>query len=98
MQIINAYLDIERLRLGPRLETQIDVDEAAMPVLIPVLSIQPLVENAIKHGVAAKAGGGRLSLRAKVIGDQVRITVEDTGPGMKNLGSCKRAPGWVSAM
>jgi two-component system, LytTR family, sensor kinase len=84
LQIINAYLDIERLRLGPRLETHIDVDEAAMPVLIPVLSIQPLVENAIKHGVSAKAGGGRLSLIAKVIGGEVRITVEDTGPGMRN--------------
>jgi two-component system LytT family sensor kinase len=84
LQIINAYLDIERLRLGPRLETHIHVDEAAMPVLIPVLSIQPLVENAIKHGVSAKAGGGRLTLTAKVIAGEVRIAVEDTGPGMQN--------------
>ncbi len=83
LQIINAYLDIERLRLGPRLETQIDVDEAALAVLIPVLSIQPLVENAIKHGVSAKAGGGRLTLMAKVFEDEVRITVADTGPGMR---------------
>jgi LytS/YehU family sensor histidine kinase len=87
LQIINAYLDIERLRLGPRLETHIDVDEAAMPVLIPILSIQPLVENAIKHGVSAKAGGGSLTLTAKVIGGEVRITVEDTGPGMQNESS-----------
>jgi two-component system LytT family sensor kinase len=95
LQIINAYLDIERLRLGPRLDTQIDVDEAAMAVMIPVLSIQPLVENAIKHGVAAQAGGGRLSLRAKVIGDQVRITVADTGPGMRAqpLGPANRGAG-----
>lgn len=83
LQIINAYLDIERLRLGPRLDTHIDVDEAAMPVMIPVLSIQPLVENAIKHGVSAKAGGGRLTLMAKVVESEVRITVEDTGPGMR---------------
>lgn len=82
LQIINAYLDIERLRLGPRLDTEIDVDEAALPVMIPVLSIQPLVENAIKHGVSAKAGGGRLSLIAKVVGGEVQITVADTGPGM----------------
>jgi sensor histidine kinase YesM len=63
--------------------------------MIPVLSIQPLVENAIKHGVAAQAGGGRLSLRAKVIGDQVRITVADTGPGMKAqpLGPANRGAG-----
>jgi two-component system, LytTR family, sensor kinase len=87
MQIINAYLDIERLRLGSRLETQIDVDEAAMPVLIPILSIQPLVENAIKHGVSAMAGGGRLTLIAKVTAGEVQITVEDTGPGMQNESS-----------
>jgi two-component system LytT family sensor kinase len=87
LQIINAYLDIERLRLGPRLETRLDVDEAALPVLIPVLSIQPLVENAIKHGVSAKAGGGMLTLTAKVIAGEVRIVVEDTGPGMQNESS-----------
>jgi signal transduction histidine kinase len=83
LQIINAYLDIERLRLGTRLETHIDVDEAALPVLIPSLSIQPLVENAIKHGVSALAAGGRLTLTAKAIAGHVRITVEDTGPGMR---------------
>jgi len=83
LQIINAYLDIERLRLGPRLETHIEVDEAARAVMIPVLSIQPLVENAIKHGVAANAGGGMLTLTAKVVEGEVRITVADTGPGMK---------------
>jgi signal transduction histidine kinase len=87
LQIVKAYLDIERLRLGPRLDTHIDVDEAAMAVLIPVLSIQPLVENAVKHGVSEKAGGGSLSLTAKVLEGEVRITVEDTGPGMRPSGS-----------
>jgi two-component system, LytTR family, sensor kinase len=83
MKIINAYLDIERLRLGPRLETSIEVDEAALPVLIPILSVQPLVENAIKHGVSAKAGAGRLRLVVQRNQDFVTISVEDTGPGMQ---------------
>src|SRR6202035_1152906 len=48
LKMVKAYLAIERLRLGPRLEIEIDVDEAALTVLIPILSIQPLVENAIK--------------------------------------------------
>jgi LytS/YehU family sensor histidine kinase len=87
LEIVKAYLDIERLRLGPRLEVEIEVDEAALPVMIPILSIQPLVENAIKHGISAKPGSGLLCLRASMLDDELRITVEDTGAGMSNGGS-----------
>jgi two-component system, LytTR family, sensor kinase len=83
LEIVKAYLEIERLRLGPRLEVQIDVDAAALPVLIPILSIQPLVENAIKHGLAAKPGPGLLILRATVSNDELSITVEDDGLGLQ---------------
>lgn len=82
LEIVKAYLDIERLRLGPRLETRIEIDEAALSVLIPILSIQPLVENAIKHGLSAKAGPGVLHLTAVAAHQQVVITVRDTGLGM----------------
>jgi two-component system sensor histidine kinase LytS len=82
LKIVKAYLDIERLRLGPRLEIEIDVDEAALPVLIPILSIQPLVENAIKHGLSAITRPGLLRLKAKMMNDEVLITVEDTGRGI----------------
>jgi two-component system LytT family sensor kinase len=82
LEIVKAYLEIERLRLGPRLAVEIDVDEAALPVMIPVLSIQPLVENAIKHGLSAKPGPGLLVLRATIVGEELRITVEDNGPGV----------------
>jgi signal transduction histidine kinase len=82
LQIVNAYLDIERLRLGPRLETEIEIDENALPVLIPILSIQPLVENAIKHGLSTKSEPGLLRLQAKMRDNEVVITVQDTGPGM----------------
>jgi LytS/YehU family sensor histidine kinase len=58
LKIVKAYLDIERLRLGPRLETIIQVDKEAEQALIPVLSIQPLVENAIKHGLSTRLDGG----------------------------------------
>jgi two-component system, LytTR family, sensor kinase len=87
LKIIHAYLDIERLRLGPRLETRIDVDEAALPVLIPILSIQPLVENAIKHGVSAQAEPGTLSLQVRRSSDHITVSVEDTGPGMREPSS-----------
>ena len=59
-----------------------ELDENALPVLIPILSIQPLVENAIKHGLSTKSEPGLLRLKAKMINDEVLITVQDTGPGM----------------
>jgi len=82
LEIVKAYLEIERLRLGPRLEVQIDVDAAALSVLIPILAIQPLVENAIKHGLAAKPGPGLLVLRATISNDELWIAVEDDGLGV----------------
>lgn len=83
LEIVTAYLDIERLRLGPRLNIEIDVDEAALPVLIPILSIQPLVENAVKHGISGKPGPGLLRLQAKLLEAELLIRVEDDGQGME---------------
>jgi len=57
LKIVKAYLDIERLRLGPRLQTIIQVDKEPEQPLIPVLSIQPLVENAIKHSLSTRLNG-----------------------------------------
>jgi LytS/YehU family sensor histidine kinase len=81
LQIVTAYLEIEAARLGNRLDTELDVCESVRSTLIPVLSIQPLVENAVKHGVAAKPGRGRVLVKAKETAEGLRITVEDTGLG-----------------
>ncbi|HEX4810237.1 MAG TPA: histidine kinase [Bryobacteraceae bacterium] len=83
LRIVEAYLEIEALRLGDRLETELVVTESAKSTMIPILSIQPLVENAVKHGIAAKAGGGRVSVRADKDTVGLRITVEDTGIGFE---------------
>jgi hypothetical protein len=68
LTIVRAYLEIEQLRLGSKLVTEIDVDESVLRDEVPVLSIQPLVENAVKHGVASRPSGGfvRLSIRKDV--------------------------------
>ena len=79
LKIVEAYLDIERLRWGPRLQTAIQVDKCAEQVLIPILSVQPLVENAIKHGLAGRTDKGWLRLSASVADGAVTITVEDAG-------------------
>jgi len=82
IEIVKSYLEIESLRLGARMHTDIAIDDAAMPVLIPVLSIQPLVENAVRHGLAPSPREGWVRVRAETRENQVRITVHDTGQGI----------------
>ncbi len=82
LHTVEAYLEIEKLRLGDRLRVRLHVDPAARTALIPVLSLEPLVENAVKHAVAARAEGGEVTVRATRMADgAVKVRVEDTGPG-----------------
>ena len=81
MEIVEAYLQIERLRLGRRLVSRIDMDDRVRFRLVPALSIQPLVENAVKHGVSRMAEGGELSVVARLEKGGFRIEVIDNGPG-----------------
>jgi LytS/YehU family sensor histidine kinase len=79
LRIVRAYLEIEELRLGPRLRTGIDVDETVLKASIPALSIQPLVENAVKHGVAARTGNGFVRLAIKKEENRVAISISNSG-------------------
>ena len=81
MQIVRAYLEVEQLRLGGRLTMEIRVDDAALEIPIPVLSIQPLVENAIKHGLSLRTEPGYVRIQARCQGEELRITVENSGSG-----------------
>jgi hypothetical protein len=79
MQIVRAYLEVEQSRLGDRLSVHIQVDDAALAVPIPVLSIQPLVENAIKHGVAQRTEPGYIRIEAVRVREGLLVTVENSG-------------------
>ena len=81
MSIVEAYLQIERLRLGKRLKTRIEMDDTVRSHLVPALSIQPLVENAVKHGISGKAEGGEVRVEARQERHGVRVAVVDDGPG-----------------
>jgi hypothetical protein len=80
LRIVRAYLEIEQLRLGSRLEASIEVDDAALRAEIPILTIQPLVENAIRHGVAARQGKGFVRLRIGADAGTVSVEVVNSGP------------------
>ncbi len=79
LRIVRAYLEIEQLRLGTKLRTEINVDEAALGANIPLLSVQPLVENAVKHGVAPRPGMGFVRLNITTRLDVLTITVSNSG-------------------
>jgi two-component system LytT family sensor kinase len=86
LEMVESYLEIERARFEQRLRVTIDVPARLRNIQLPPLVLQPLVENAVKHGIAHKQSGGEVAIRARVdrLGDsrrQLAITVEDTGAG-----------------
>ena len=80
---VARYLEIMQIRFQDRLEVRVDVDPAARPALVPTLVLQPLVENAVKHGVAEMRGPGRIEIEARRDGEWLRLFVRDNGPGPK---------------
>jgi two-component system, LytTR family, sensor kinase len=90
LSFVTAYLDIEQARFEERLAVEIEVPAALHAAVIPTLLIQPLVENAIKHGIAPFSRRGRLAIRARVEEAAGRasvlvIAVEDSGPGLRDV-------------
>ncbi|WMW80180.1 histidine kinase [Undibacterium cyanobacteriorum] len=78
-----AYLKIMAIRLGERLQFEIEADAAARACLIPPLSVMTLVENAIEHAIEPQVQGGRIRLQAKIVDTQLQILVQDNGQGLK---------------
>ncbi|WP_379922871.1 sensor histidine kinase [Erythrobacter sp. R86502] len=85
VETLQLYLDIERMRFEERLRTHFEIDDAALDAQLPAMLLQPLVENAIKYAVSPQEEGARISLTARVLGDRLRLTVEDTGPGIEDM-------------
>src|SRR5438034_5439162 len=79
LRIVRAYIEVERLRLGSKLRTELDIDDDALSATIPVLSIQPLVENAVKHGVAARTGDGFVRVSIRCESDRLCVKVSNSG-------------------
>ncbi len=80
LAFVRCYLEVERVRFGDRLTVALDVSPEALGCVVPNLLLQPLVENAIKHGVAKRTGPGRVALTAARVGDRLRVEVVNDGP------------------
>jgi two-component system sensor histidine kinase LytS len=82
LAVVRAYLDIESLRLGNRLKLEEAIDAGLSEVLTPPFSLQPLVENAVQHGLQSSATAGRLRLAVRVAGEWLEMSVNDDGQGV----------------
>ena len=81
VEFLERYLDIERVRFGDRIRVTVDVTEGAMEAHVPRLFLQPLVENALRHGVGPRRGPGTVDVRAWRAGGSLRVVVADDGLG-----------------
>ena len=81
LDLLAPYLEIQRIRFGDRLSIELDVNDGAGDGLIPTLMLQPLVENAVEHGVKRTKDAGRVRLSAQRSGDRLRLEIVDNGPG-----------------
>jgi signal transduction histidine kinase len=82
LQFIDQYLDLQRMRFGDRLEVELDIAPSTLECFVPRLILQPLVENALTHGIGARAAAGRLRIASEAASGGVRLAVEDDGPGL----------------
>jgi two-component system, LytTR family, sensor kinase len=93
LDFLQPYIEIEQIRLGDRLEIRMDLDPEAMDARVPHLILQPLVENAICHAIAPRVEGGRVEISATALGDRLRLTIRDDGPGLSSRRALQRQEG-----
>lgn len=86
LEILDCYLAIEQTRLGDRLRIVREIDPATLTALVPTFLLQPLAENAVRHGIEPRRAARTLTLRADVVGQNVRLVVSDDGVGLKTTG------------
>ena len=81
LSLLGSYLEIEKIRLGDRLTVDTQIDPDTEHAMIPHLILQPLVENAIRHGIAPRRGGGRVQIQTSRSNGTLRVSVRDDGRG-----------------
>jgi two-component system LytT family sensor kinase len=82
LDFVQKYVEIERTRFGERLQVEFDIAPETLDAAVPNMLLQPLVENAIRHGIARKVGGGRVEITARRHDGDLCLVVRDTGPGL----------------
>jgi LytS/YehU family sensor histidine kinase len=81
LEIVESYLAIERVRFADRLRVDINLDPGALDGLVPCFLLQPIVENAVRHGISQRESEGYIETTAKRVGTRMQLQVRDNGPG-----------------
>ena len=84
LELLDRYLEIQRIRFGDRLSVRLDIDDDTQGALVPIMLLQPLAENAIVHGIAPVPGPGELRIRAARSDGNLLLEVSDSGPGFRS--------------
>ena len=93
LNFIKLYLDIQQMRFSDRLQIELDIQPVTMKALVPNLILQPLVENALRHGIARSAASALVGIRSRVVEDSLELTVFDNGLGLSSDWQLKSSSG-----
>jgi two-component system LytT family sensor kinase len=89
LEYVRLYLSIEQVRFSDRLRVEIEADPEILDAAAPHMGLQPIVENAVRHGIGKSAAGGYIRIRASRVNEQLEISVVDNGPGMRASGGAE---------
>ncbi len=93
LDFLERYLEIEKIRFQDRLVVQRDVAQETLDMYVPNLILQPLVENAIHHGISPHSNGGKITISARKVGGRLVLEVRDDGPGIENISTARKGVG-----
>jgi two-component system LytT family sensor kinase len=96
LEMVERYLAIEHARFGDRLSYHVDVPAELQPAMVPAFLLQPLVENAVRHGLEPRPGAGSLSIRARREASILHLEVADNGVGLPELAPTREGIGLVN--
>lgn len=83
LDFVQCYLDMQQVRFPKRLSVRYELDEQSLDRRVPVLLLQPIIENAVRHGIANVSQPGQISIETKATDHSLQLKIRDTGPGMK---------------
>ena len=93
LTLLEHYVSIQRVRFAERLEVRMEIEPATLTTMVPPMLLQPLVENAIRHGIERRMSGGMITISAAAVGDQLQIHVLDNGVGVPRNWRMENATG-----
>ncbi|MES1211689.1 MAG: ATP-binding protein, partial [Acidobacteriota bacterium] len=88
LEYLRLYLSIEEVRFQDRLRVEIAADPAVLDAAVPHMGLQPLVENAVRHGIGSRSAAGRIEISAARVDDRLEIRIRDDGPGLSAAAPC----------